>query len=78
MSPANSQITQPAVPAQPTQMINYINKEPFNEDVEIEECSLYGPEMKWRNLVFDKFRQIVDELKRLQVNPIENVNIMLP
>ncbi len=74
-SPANSQLTQAIT--QQTQMINYINKEPFNEDIEIEECSLYGPDMKWRSLVFDKFRLIIDDLKRLQVKPAENVLIQI-
>jgi hypothetical protein len=55
-------------------MVNYINKEPFNEDVELEECSLYGgSDMKWRNQVFDKYRQIIEDVKKLQTKPNENV-----
>jgi hypothetical protein len=72
-SPANSQMHAATLSSQQTQMVNYINKEPFNEDIEVEECSLYGPDMKWRALVFDKFRGIIDDLKRLQTTPAENV-----
>ena len=54
---------------------NYINKEPFNEDIEIEECNLYQ-DMKWKTLVMDKFREIIDEIKKLQSNPGSNVFII--
>ena len=54
-------------------MMNYINKEPFNEDLEVEECSLYNQDMKWRSEVFDKFKAIINDLKILKTNPVENV-----
>ena len=34
-----------------------------------------GGESTWRELVFDKFRNILDELKTLQINPTENVSL---
>lgn len=36
---------------------------------------LAGNETAWRTLVFDNFRRILDEMKILQLNPIENVTV---
>lgn len=37
---------------------------------------LAGNETAWRTLVFDNFRRILDEMKILQSNPIQNVNFL--
>ena len=53
---------------------NFINKEPFNEDIEKESCALYeGNNLVWRNLVFENIKQILNESKLLQSGPDENV-----
>ena len=52
--------------------VNYINKEPFNEDIEVEESS-YGQDMKWRKMVIENFRQIIEDIKKLQLEPALNV-----
>ena len=44
--------------------INYINKEPFNEDIDIEECDLIQ-DLKWRTQVIDHFKAKIEELKKL-------------
>lgn len=44
---------------------NYINKEPFNEDIDIEECSLLD-DLNWRNLVIDKFKDLIEDMKSIQ------------
>ena len=53
--------------------LNYINKEPFNEDLEIEECALLQND-KWRGLVVDRLRTIIEEIKGLQVDSAGNVS----
>ena len=47
--------------------INYINKEPFNEDIDIEECDLIQ-DLKWRTQVIDHFKTKIEELKKLASN----------
>lgn len=47
--------------------INYINKEPFNEDIDIEECDLVQ-DLKWRTQVIDNFKAKIEELKKLAFN----------
>lgn len=63
------QASQGVIVSQTGLMMNYINKEPFNEEVEIEETSLYGPGCEWRELVFENFRKLIDDLKQFQNNP---------
>ena len=53
--------------------ISYINKEPFNEDIEIEECTNFQ-DMKWRKLVFENFKQVIDDIQKLQGLKPENVS----
>ena len=48
--------------------INYINKEPFNEDIDIEECNLIQ-DLKWRTQVIDSLKAHIEEIKQLQSNP---------
>ena len=47
--------------------ISYINKEPFNEDIEIEESSLIQ-DFKWRASVIDKLKEKINEIKLLHSN----------
>lgn len=53
----------------------------LTSDEDINDCSELvmlvagNDEASWRALVFDKFKQILDELKSLQSNPIQNVCI---
>ena len=62
---------------QQQQQSNYLNKEAFNEEIDSADSALLaGGESSWRLLVFDKFRQILDELKSLQKNPNENVCVV--
>ena len=56
--------------------INYINKEPFNEDIEIEECGYYQ-DMKWRKKIIENFKQILEDIKKLQLEPVINVRFNL-
>lgn len=56
-----------------SQIVNYLNKESFNEDVEPEESSLYSEDMTWRTMVIEKLKNLIEDLKKLQSNPIENV-----
>jgi hypothetical protein len=56
--------------------LNFVNKEPFNEDLEPEECIiLEQKELEWRTIVFDKFKLIINEIKELLANPKKNVNL---
>jgi len=57
--------------------INYINKEPFNEDIDIEECDLVQ-DLKWRTQVIDNFKAKIEELKKLAFNSnvSETVNFL--
>ena len=50
---------------QHNQAINYINKEPFNEDIDIEECSLIH-DLKWRSQVIDHFKTKIEQIKQFQ------------
>jgi hypothetical protein len=53
--------------------VNYINKEPFNEDVELEEIPL-NQDSKWRQFLIESFKNLIGEIKELQSNPtVENV-----
>lgn len=58
------------------QTVNYLNKEPFNEDATIEESYLGEDHANWKALVLDKLRTVIDTLKNLKNNPLENVNLM--
>lgn len=60
-----------------TKTINYLNKEPFNEDVSFEENFLSEEHDEWKSLVLDKLRLTIDTLRNYQNNPIENVNLIL-
>ena len=53
--------------------ISYINKEPFNEDIEIEECTNFQ-DVKWRKMVFENFKQIIEDIQKLQLDPLVNVS----
>lgn len=53
--------------------ISYINKEPFNEDIEIEECPNFQ-DIKWRKMVFENFKQVIDDISKLQGLKPENVS----
>ena len=53
--------------------ISYINKEPFNEDIEIEECPNFQ-DLKWRKMVFENFKQVIDDISKLQSLKPENVS----
>ena len=53
--------------------LNYINKEPFNEDLEIEECALLQDD-KWRVLVIERIKTIIEEIRALQVDSTGNVS----
>lgn len=44
--------------------ISYINKEPFNEDIEIEESNLIS-DLKWRAQSIEKFKETIREIKAL-------------
>jgi hypothetical protein len=48
--------------------INYINKEPFNEDIDIEDCNLIQ-DLKWRTQVIDNLKAHIEQIKQLQSNP---------
>ena len=61
--------------SQQQQTINYLNKEPFNEDIEIEECSLVH-DLKWRSQVIDKIKIKIEEIKHLQTSSDPNVIIL--
>lgn len=60
-----------------TQTINYLNKEPFNEDLSVEESYLSEECVEWKSLVLDKLRIIIDTLKNYQNKPVENVKLFL-
>ncbi len=55
--------------------MNYINKEPFNEDLDALDSSGLLIDNKWRQSVIENFKQIINDIKILQSNPIENVGI---
>lgn len=61
---------------QQQQAVNYLNKEPFNEDIEIEESSLVH-DLKWRAQVVDKFKAKIEEIKQLQTSTDSNVTNFL-
>lgn len=44
---------------------SYINKEPFNEDIEIEESGMIN-ELKWRASVIERLKETIGELKGLK------------
>ncbi len=46
--------------------VSYINKEPFNEEIDIEESCLVS-EMKWRGSVVDRLRDKIAEIKTLKL-----------
>ncbi len=49
--------------------MSYINKEPFNEDLEPEDASSSNSTTKWLQM----FKELIDEIKKLHANPNENV-----
>ena len=44
--------------------ISYINKEPFNEDIEIEDSNLIM-DLKWRTQTIGKFKETIREIKTI-------------
>ena len=64
-----SQDPNPPVHQQQTNT-NYINKEPFNEDLEIEECN-FVDDFKWKDLVIDKLKEVIAEIKLLGQDPTQ-------
>lgn len=59
--------TIPAISTKETPM----NDDEINDGYEL--VMLADNETAWRTLVFDKFKQILNEIKTLQSNPIQNV-----
>lgn len=53
--------------AQHTLAASYINKEPFNEDIVLEECHLVQ-DLQWRVSVIDKLKEKISEIKTLQAD----------
>jgi hypothetical protein len=53
--------------------MNYINKEPFNEDLDASDSTGLFTDNKWRQSVIENFKQIINDIKLLQLKPIENV-----
>ncbi len=56
--------------------MNYINKEPFNEDIDASDPTGLLIDNKWRQSIIENFKQVINDIKILQSNPIENVCIL--
>lgn len=48
-------------------IVNYMNKEPFNEDIQIEESNLIH-DLKWRSNVIDQLKEKIKQIRMLQAD----------
>ncbi len=51
---------------------HYVNKNPYNEDTELDETNI-DQNFIWKDQVTDKFRNLLDNIKRMQNEP--NVDV---
>lgn len=54
----------------------YVNKEPYNEDEELEETNI-DQEFRWKDEVTQKFRDLIDDIKRIKQDhyvDVSNIN----
>jgi len=72
-SDSSSTQTQQQQEQQQAQSVNYLNKESFNEDVELEDTPL-NQDPQWRQFIVESFKNLIGEIKELKSNPTpENV-----
>ena len=54
-------------------MSTFINKTPYNEDLELEETHI-DQNFLWKDQVTDKFRSLLENIKKIQQDPSVDVS----